>query len=243
MIAVDYTHVPAPVYSVPVVGKLEQYPVRRIYCVGRNYADHALEMGIDPRTEAPFFFCKPTDTVLAAADQEDVLEVPYPSLTNNLHHEVELVVAIGRGGRDIAVGTAMEHIYGYAVGIDLTRRDLQLAMRKSGRPWEIGKTFDRCAPISAIHPLTSIGSIDGAAITLHVDDTLRQFSTLDKLIWSVPEIVADLSRHFTLQPGDLIFTGTPEGVGPVTQGQVLTASIEGLGALKVRISPAYRSVA
>ncbi|WP_288251410.1 fumarylacetoacetate hydrolase family protein [uncultured Hydrogenophaga sp.] len=235
--AIRYTHLPS-VTTVPVVGRSERYPVRRVYCVGRNYADHAIEMGIDPRTDPPFFFCKPADTVFAPEDQGEVLEVPYPPQTSNLHHEVELVVAIGEGGRNIDIRRAHEHIFGYAVGIDMTRRDLQLAMRKAGKPWEIGKTFERCAPMSAICPLHLCGRIDQGEIALTVQGQPRQKSDLSKLIWSVSEIIADLSRLYTLRPGDLIFTGTPEGVGPVVPGDTMRASIGGLATLEVKVAAA-----
>lgn len=235
MDSLQYVHAPV-VTSVPVLGRAERFPINRVYCVGRNYADHALEMGVDPRTDPPFFFCKPADTVYAPQEPDETLSLAYPPGTVNLHHEVELVLAIGRGGRDIAVDSALDHVFGYAVGIDMTRRDLQLAMRQAGKPWEIGKSFERCAPISALHPVGLTGVIDSGVIELSVDGELRQRSDLSKLIWSIPEIIADLSRLFTLQPGDLIFTGTPEGVGPVLPGHTMTARIEGLGALQVRIT-------
>lgn len=237
-----YTHA-AQVHSVPVLGRSERFPVRRVYCVGRNYADHAIEMGVDPRSDPPFFFCKPADTVFAPEEGGTRLTLAYPPKTQNLHHEVELVLAIGRGGRDIPVERATEHLFGYAVGIDMTRRDLQLAMRAAGKPWEIGKTFERCAPISALHPIEATGPIERGAITLDVDGQVRQHSDLSKLIWSVPEIIADLSRLFTLRPGDLVFTGTPEGVGPVVAGQTMTARIAGLGVLQVQMVDAEAEVA
>jgi len=240
--AIRYTHLPS-VTTVPVVGQTERYPVRRVYCVGRNYADHAIEMGVDPRDDPPFFFCKPADTVFAPEDKDEVLVVPYPPRTENLHHEVELVVAIGDGGRNIEVGRAHEHIFGYAVGIDMTRRDLQLAMRKTGKPWEIGKTFERCAPMSAICPLYLCGRIESGEIELRVQGQPRQKSNLSKLIWSVSEIIADLSNLYTLRAGDLIFTGTPEGVGPVVPGDTMEASIGSLATLRVRVSEAEGAAA
>ena len=224
----DYVISPPSLASVPVAGSTARFPVRRVYCVGRNYADHALEMGVDPRAEEPFFFCKPADTVVSSAD--GVVDVPYPSATTNLHHEVELVVAIGEAGS----------VWGYAVGIDMTRRDLQQAMRKQGKPWEIGKTFERCAPIGPIHPREQVGELARGRIELQVGGQRRQASDLGKLIWSVPEIIAALSKYYTLQPGDLIFTGTPEGVGPVQVGDELVAAIESLGELRVRITEAAR---
>ncbi|MBB1601017.1 fumarylacetoacetate hydrolase family protein [Variovorax sp. UMC13] len=227
---------PAPaVTSVPVAGGRGAFPVRRVYCVGRNYADHALEMGVDPRAEPPFFFCKPTDTVVS--NPTGAVPVPYPPQTQNLHHEVELVVAIGKGGANIAVEDAASHICGHAIGIDMTRRDLQLAMRKSGKSWEIGKTFERCAPVGPIVPLDQTGELTQGAIALTVNGAPRQASDLSKLIWSTREIIAALSRYFTLAPGDLIFTGTPEGVGAVVEGDLLEASVAGLGTLQVRITP------
>ncbi len=223
------------VTSVPVAGGYGVFPVRRVYCVGRNYADHALEMGVDPRAEPPFFFCKPTDTVVSNASGP--VAVPYPPETRNLHHEVELVVAIGKGGANIAADDAASHIWGHAVGIDMTRRDLQQAMRQGGKPWEIGKTFERCAPVGTIVPLADTGELTRGAIALTVNGERRQASDLSKLIWSTREIIATLSRLFTLMPGDLIFTGTPEGVGAVLDGDLLEATIEGLPGLQVRIAP------
>ncbi|GAB4061449.1 fumarylacetoacetate hydrolase family protein [Uliginosibacterium sediminicola] len=230
-----YTHA-AHITSVPVAGRTQRFPIHRVYCVGRNYADHALEMGVDPRIDPPFFFCKPADTVFAPETPEAVLELAYPPQTSNLHYEVELVVAIGRGGRNITKENAHEHIFGYAVGIDMTRRDLQQAMRKAGKPWEIGKSFERCAPIGQIQPLASTGIIDSGEIQLSVAGKPCQHSNLDKLIWSIPEIIADLSALFTLQAGDLIFTGTPEGVGPVVAGDTMLAEVAGVGQLQVRVT-------
>ncbi len=221
----------APV-GVPVAGGGTLFPVRRVYCVGRNYAAHAREMGSDPQREPPFFFCKPGDAVVPAAPGS-TLELPYPSRTANLHHEVELVVAIGRGGRDIAAAEAAAHVYGYAIGLDMTRRDLQLEMRNAGRPWEIGKAFDASAPIGPIHRGAPAAR---AAIELAVNGQLRQRSSLDQMIWSIDDTIAHLSGYFELRPGDLIFTGTPEGVGAVVPGDVLEARIEGLGDLRVRIA-------
>lgn len=237
MSGTDYTHALPPLPSVPVVGTDQRFAVRRIYCVGRNYADHAIEMGIDPRKDPPFFFLKPADTLLCAESAQHVPLLPYPPLTKNLHHEVELVLAIGRGGRDIPVDQALQHLYGYAVGLDMTRRDLQFQMREAGKSWEIGKTFEHCAPIGPIHPLSVVGELSAGEIAVTVDGELRQRSDLSKLIWSVPEIIADLSRYFTLQPGDLIYSGTPEGVGPVLPGQLMHATIAGLQPLSVRVTP------
>jgi fumarylpyruvate hydrolase len=223
-----------PVAAVPVEdGAGGQFPVHRIYCVGRNYVEHALEMGGSGR-EAPFFFMKPADAVLPAAGA--AVEMRYPSLTQSLHHEVELVVAIGRGGRDIPAARAMEHVWGYAVGIDMTRRDLQAEAKKQGRPWSIAKGFDQSAPIGPIVPAARCAVGPDAAIELRVNGSVRQSSRIGKMIWSVPEIVEHLSRAWELQPGDLVFTGTPEGVAAVVAGDALAARIDGLPALELRIT-------
>lgn len=226
---------PPPVQaSVPVVGHSERFPVHRIYCVGRNYAEHAKEMGFTGR-EAPFFFMKPADAVLCA-DEGAVLSMPYPSLTNNLHHEIELVVAIGKGGKHIPAAQAMEHIWGYAVGLDMTRRDLQNDMKKQGRPWCIGKAFEASAPISAITPAAQAGDVQHAEIWLQVNGQDRQRSNVNQLIWNIAETIEHLSNAWELQPGDLIMTGTPEGVGAVQTGDVLEGGISGLGTLRVNIT-------
>jgi fumarylpyruvate hydrolase len=225
--------IPAPRQAtVPVVGGGE-FPVRRIYCVGRNYAEHAQEMGFTGR-EPPFFFLKPADAVLPVADGATG-EMAYPPLTKNLHHEIELVVAIGTGGRDIAVEDAARHIWGYAIGLDMTRRDLQGEMKKQGRPWCIGKGFDQSAPIGPIHPMAATGELTRGAITVAVNGQPRQKGDLSELIWSVNETIATLSQAWTLQPGDLVFTGTPAGVGAVVAGDVLEGAIEGLGTLRVAV--------
>lgn len=206
-----------PVPAVPIRGGDSVFPVRRIYCVGRNYAAHAREMGFDPNREPPFFFCKPADAIVNVPIGKTV-EVPYPSKTSEYHHEIELVVAIGSAGSDIAVEDALTHVFGYAVGLDMTRRDLQLALRDKGRPWELGKAFDQSAPIAPLNRASEIGHIDRGALWVQVNGEDRQRTDLSKLIWSVPEIIANLSTYFELQPGDLIYTGTPEGVGPVHRG-------------------------
>ena len=221
---------PLPV-SVGVEGVDDRFFVRRIICVGRNYAAHAREMGADPDKEPPFFFFKPTDTIV-----ENGASVPYPPMTSNLHHEVELVVAIGEGGADLAVEDAQGRIFGYAVGIDMTRRDLQLKAREMGRPWDWGKGFDHSAPCSAIVPASRIGHPSTNKITLKVNDELRQGATLSDLIWTVPEIVSIVSGAMALQPGDLIFTGTPAGVGPLNRGDSVVAEVEGVARLEVMIS-------
>lgn len=226
---------PPPVQaSVPVVGHSERFPVHRIYCVGRNYAEHAKEMGFTGR-EAPFFFMKPADAVLCA-DEGAALSMPYPSLTSNLHHEIELVVAIGKGGKHIPAAQAMEHIWGYAVGLDMTRRDLQNDMKKQGRPWCIGKAFEASAPISAITPAAQSGDVQNAEIWLQVNGQDRQRSNVNQLIWNIAETIEHLSNAWELQPGDLIMTGTPEGVGAVQTGDVLEGGISGLGTLRVNIT-------
>jgi fumarylpyruvate hydrolase len=225
--------IPAPRQAtVPVAGGGE-FPVHRIYCVGRNYAEHAQEMGFSGR-EPPFFFMKPADAVLPVADGTTG-EMAYPPLTKNLHHEIELVVAIGAGGRDIAVEDAAKHIWGYAIGLDMTRRDLQNDMKKQGRPWSIGKGFDQSAPIGPIHPIASTGELTKGAITVAVNGQPRQKGDLTELIWSVNETIATLSQAWTLQPGDLVFTGTPAGVAAVVAGDVMEGAIAGLGTLRVAV--------
>jgi len=214
---------------VPVIGSDAAFPVRRIYCVGRNYAAHAREMGADPSREPPFFFMKPADAVTPAG------RLPYPTDTQNLHPEVELVAAIRRGGTDIPVASALDHVFGYAVGIDLTKRDRQNEAKAAAQPWERSKGFDFSAPISPILPLTAEHAPRAGRISLAVNGALRQDADLDAMIWSVAEIVARASQIWTLAPGDLIFTGTPEGVGPVAFGDVLEARIENVGGLRVEI--------
>jgi fumarylpyruvate hydrolase len=222
----------APPVLVPVVGD-GAFPVHRIYCVGRNYAEHAKEMGHSGR-EPPFFFLKPADTIVVVPAGETGA-IDYPGLTADLHHEVELVVAIGRGGRDIAPEQAGAHVYGYAIGLDMTRRDLQAEMKKQGRPWEIGKAFEQSAPIGPIHPKAATGTLTHGAITLSVNGQPRQRGDLGDLIWNVDETIAAISRAWTLAPGDLIYTGTPAGVGAVVRGDVMEAAIEGLGTLRVAV--------
>lgn len=224
---------PAPT-SVPVIGSADRFAVHRIYCVGRNYAEHAKEMGFTGR-EPPFFFMKPADAVLAVNDG-DIGTLPYPSLTANLHHEIELVVAIGKGGKNIAAADALQHVYGYAIGLDMTRRDLQNDMKKQGRPWCIGKGFDDSAPIGPITPAAQAGDVAQAAIWLQINGQERQCSNVSQLIWSIAETIEHLSNAWTLQPGDLIYTGTPEGVGAVVQGDLLEAGVDGLGTLRLRVA-------
>jgi fumarylpyruvate hydrolase len=225
----------APAQAVVAVdGSSDLLPVHRIYCVGRNYAEHQKEMGFSGR-EAPFFFMKPADAVLPVP-HGSVGEMPYPGETSNLHHEIELVVAIGRAGRNIAAADATKHIWGYAVGLDMTRRDLQLALRDKGRPWDVAKGFDCSAPISPVKPILASGEITAAQIWLNVNGQRRQASDVSMLIWSVNETIEHLSKFYELKPGDLIFTGTPEGVGPVVKGDELEGGIAGLGTLKLRIA-------
>ena len=228
-----YTFEPEAPIAVPVTGSDALFPVRRVYCVGRNYAAHAREMGFSDR-EPPFFFCKPDNAVVVVAPGATV-DLRYPSLTSNLQHEIELVVAIGAEGRDIPVESALDHVFGYGVGIDMTRRDLQFAMRDKGRPWEIGKAFDESAPIGPLVPAATFGAIGTQAIWLTADGADRQRSDVSQLIWSVPEVIANLSTYFMLKPGDLIYSGTPEGVGKVERGQTLEGGIDGLGSIRVKL--------
>ncbi|PIF90649.1 fumarylpyruvate hydrolase [Acidovorax sp. 62] len=229
----SYVFQPAAVISVPVVGSGAQFPVHRIYCVGRNYEEHAKEMGFTGR-EPPFFFMKPADAIVYTAPGETT-PLPYPSLTANLHHEIELVVAIGKGGKNIAAADALQHIYGYAVGLDMTRRDLQNDMKKQGRPWCIGKGFDHSAPIGPITPAAQAGDVGRAAIWLQVNGADRQRSTVAQLIWNIAETIEHLSTAWELQPGDLIYTGTPEGVGAVVTGDVLEGGVDGLGSIRLKL--------
>ena len=229
----DYTFTPPAQVVVPVAGSTQVFPVHRVYCVGRNYVEHAKEMGHTGR-EAPFFFLKPTDSLLVVP-AGTTGEMPYPAMTSDLHHEIELVVAIGKGGRDIAAGDAAEHIWGYAVGLDMTRRDLQGEAKKLGRPWDTGKGFDLSAPIAPLHPLSETGLMDKGNIRLTVNGKPRQNSDISKLIWNVAEMIEHLSRYFELQPGDLIFTGTPEGVAAVQKGDLLEGAVDGLTELRVKV--------
>jgi fumarylpyruvate hydrolase len=229
----NYVFTPAPVVAIPVVGQGQQFPVRRVYCVGRNYAEHAKEMGFTGREE-PFFFSKPADALLVVQDGEQG-QMHYPSKTANLHYEMELVVALGSGGRDIPVERAQDCVFGYALGLDMTRRDLQGEAKKQGRPWEVGKAFDEGGPIGPIHPVSQTGALAAGRITLSVNGQMKQDSNLDQLIWSIPESIAYLSTLFELKAGDLIFSGTPEGVGPVVVGDELVGSFDGLGQLKLKL--------
>lgn len=234
----DHFIIPAQsIVGLPVNGSTARFPVRRVYCVGRNYAAHAREMGFDPDREPPFFFCKPNDAEsIVPVPAGTGIKLPYPSRTENYHYEIELVVAIGKQGRDIAPEDAAAHIFGYAVGLDMTRRDLQMRMREQGRPWEIGKAFDFSAPIGPITRIADCGLLEAGAIALSVDGVTVQSSDLAKLIWNVSETIAQLSTLFELRPGDLIMTGTPEGVGAVRPGQRLVGTVDGLTPISVEIA-------
>ena len=224
----------SPVVGLPIVGSSDLFPVRRVYCVGRNYAEHAKEMGFTGR-EDPFFFCKPADALVAVPSGKPG-HIKYPSKTANLHYEMELVVALGKGGVDIPVEQANDCIFGYALGLDMTRRDLQNECKKQGRPWEIGKAFDESGPIGPIHPRDVVGTLDKGAITLQVNGVQRQSSDLSQMMWAVPETITYLSGLFELKAGDLIFTGTPEGVGAVVKGDKMVGHIAGLGDFEVCVS-------
>lgn len=232
----NYVFNPMPIVGLPIKNTDALFPVRRIYCVGRNYAAHAREMGFDPDREPPFFFCKPNDAESIVSVQADqTVTIPYPALTSNYHYEIELVVAIGKDAKNISVEEAAEHIYGYAVGLDMTRRDLQMGMREQGRPWEIGKAFDYSAPVGVIHPISETGELNAADIHLTVNGETKQRSDVTHLIWNVAETIANLSNLFELKQGDLIFTGTPEGVGAVVKGDEMRAEVAGLTGITVRV--------
>ncbi|MDH6235305.1 fumarylacetoacetate hydrolase family protein [Cryobacterium sp. CG_9.6] len=231
--------VPSPT-SLPVAGSPERFFVHRVYCVGRNYADHAREMGNDPDREPPFFFAKPADAIFAVDEGVPARhvaphEVPYPPQTHNLHFEMELVVAIGRGGSDIEPHAALDHVWGYGAGVDLTRRDLQDTAKSLRRPWDLSKGFDFSAPCTPLVPASGGGHPASARIWLNVDDEPKQMGDLADQIWAVPDIVAALSRSVTLLPGDVIFTGTPAGVGALVPGNVVTGGIDGIGELSFRV--------
>ncbi len=228
----SYVIAPPPVPSVAVAGTDQRFPVRRIICVGRNYEAHAREMGKDPTREAPFFFMKPADAIV-----EDGATIPYPPDTSNLHYEIEMTVAIGTGGTDIAEADALNHVWGYGVGIDLTRRDRQGEAKDAGRPWEWGKGFDRSAPMAPLHPVSAVGHIAKGRIWLAVNGKVRQDQDVADLIWSVPEIIAICSRSMALQPGDVIMTGTPAGVGAIVAGDVVTGGVAGLGEITLTLGP------
>jgi len=221
---------PAPIPTLPVVGSQALFPVHRIYCVGRNFADHAIEMGHDPNKEPPFFFQKNPDTlVLPGAD------FPYPSQSKDVHPEVELVVALKSGGKDISLDRALDCVFGYAVGLDMTRRDLQNEAKKAGRPWETGKAFDASAPCGPLHPVSEVGHPTEGDIWIKVNGETRQTGNLNQMIWKVPEMISYLSGLFTLQPGDLIFAGTPAGVGAIVKGDVMVAHVDGIDELTFKV--------
>jgi fumarylpyruvate hydrolase len=229
----EFVFLPPSIPSVEVAGTRKRFPVHRIYCVGRNYAEHAVEMGSDPKADPPVFFTKPADAIVANGGA-----VPYPPRTENFHYEVELVVAIGGAGRHITAGNALGHVFGYAVGNDLTRRDLQSASKKKGLPWDTSKAFDASAPIGAIRP-ASLGHVERGPIWLSVNGEVRQQSDISAMIWSVPFIIAELSTLFELKAGDLIYTGTPAGVGPLKPGDEVECGIEGLQSLRNTITAAH----
>jgi fumarylpyruvate hydrolase len=230
----NYLFTPPATVSVPVLGSDQRFPVNRIYCVGRNYEEHAKEMGFTGR-EPPFFFLKPANAIVVV-DKGATGSMPYPSLTKNMHHEIELVAAIGKGGKNIKAADALQHVWGYAVGLDMTRRDLQGEMKKQGRPWCIGKAFDHSAPIGPIIPVAQAGDIHNAEIAVTVNGEHRQKSNVAKLIWNIAETIEHLSAAWELQPGDLIYTGTPEGVNAVVSGDLMVGTITGLPDLRVKVS-------
>jgi fumarylpyruvate hydrolase len=222
-----YVFQPTPLPALPVRGSDKLFPVHRVYCVGRNYAEHAIEMGHDPSKEPPFFFQKNPDNLVTDG------KFPYPTKSADVHHEIEMVVALGKGGDNIPVEEALDHVFGYGVGLDMTRRDLQGEAKKLGRPWEVGKAFEASAPCGPLVPASEIGHPTSGAVTLKVNGELRQQGDLNQLIWKVPEIISYLSGLFTLQPGDIIMTGTPAGVGAVARGDVLQGEVEGVGRIEV----------
>lgn len=226
----EFVITPPAIASVAVAGSTERFPIRRVFCVGRNYASHAREMGSDPQREPPFFFTKPADAVIPATGT-----VPYPSATSDLHHEIELVVALGGGGTNIAPADALNLVWGYGVGLDLTRRDMQAAAKDIGRPWDMAKGFDASAPCSPLIPASKLGHPADQVIWLDVNGLRRQEGNLNELIWSIPEVIAALSRLVTLAPGDLIYTGTPGGVGPLNPGDEVNAGVDGVAQFKLTI--------
>ncbi|WP_068114775.1 fumarylacetoacetate hydrolase family protein [Tropicimonas marinistellae] len=219
-----------PVASLPVAGSEASFPVRRVYCIGRNYAAHAIEMGHDPDREPPFFFQKNPDNLDVSG------EFPYPDHSNDVHHEVEMLVALKSGGRNIQLGDALDHVYGYGVALDMTRRDLQGEMKKMGRPWEIGKAFERSAPAGPVYPVSAVGHPTSGLVQLKVNGEVRQEGDLNQMIWKVPEMISYLSEYFELSAGDVILSGTPSGVGPVARGDSMEASVEGLGTLSLSVT-------
>jgi fumarylpyruvate hydrolase len=225
-----YVIPPPPITSLRVVGSADEFPVRRIYCIGRNYAEHAIEMGHDPSKEPPFFFQKNPDNILPEGR-----DFPYPPKSEDVHFEIELVVALKQGGTNILVEKALDCVFGYAVGLDMTRRDLQGEAKKLGRPWEIGKAFEHSAPCSAIVPAATVGPLTQGAISLELNGEIRQQGDLNQMIWKIPEMISYLSDYFTLAPGDLVMSGTPAGVGAVKRGDRLRGRVEGVGELDVKV--------
>ena len=222
--------IPAPpVVTLPIAGSVEMFPVRRVYCIGRNYAAHAIEMGHDPDREAPFFFQKNPDNLDTSG------EFPYPAKTSDVHYEIEMAVVLKTGGQNIPVADALNHVFGYALSLDMTRRDLQGEQKKAGRPWEIGKAFERSAPIGKIHTVEEVGHLYTGRVELKVNDEIKQEGDLNQMIWKVPEMISYLSDYFELAAGDVILSGTPAGVGPIVKGDVMQVSIEGLGSMSVPV--------
>jgi fumarylpyruvate hydrolase len=225
----NYVIAKPPVVAIPVVGRDASFPVRRVYCIGRNYAAHAIEMGHDPDREPPFFFQKNPNNLDPSG------EFPYPAHSSDVHHEVEMSVMLKSGGTNIPVGEALDHVYGYALSLDMTRRDLQGVMKKMGRPWEIGKAFERSAPVGPVHPASDVGHLDHGSVTLKVNGELRQEGDLNQMIWKVPEMISYLSEYFELAAGDVIMSGTPSGVGPVAKGDTMEMAVEGIGKMTVKV--------
>ncbi|MDP0926665.1 fumarylacetoacetate hydrolase family protein [Paracoccus onubensis] len=228
-ISPEFVISPPPVASLPVAGSDKVFPVNRVFCIGRNYAAHAVEMGHDPDREPPFFFFKSPGNLTSDGT------FAYPPMTEDVHHEIELIVALKQGGRNIPQETALDHVWGYGIGLDMTRRDLQGEAKKMGRPWEVGKSFEQSGPCGPLSPASEIGHPTEGEITLDINNERRQSGDLNQMIWKIPEMIAILSQYFDLQPGDLIMTGTPAGVGAVKKGDVMTGSIAGLGELTVRV--------
>ena len=218
-----------PTIALPIAGTIDQFPVRRVYCIGRNYAAHAIEMGHDPDREPPFFFQKNPDNLDSSG------EFPYPSKTADVHHEIEMAVMLKSGGKNIPLENALDHVFGYALSLDMTRRDLQGAQKKMGRPWEIGKAFERSAPVGVIHIVESVGHLDQGRVELKVNGEIKQEGDLNQMIWKVPEMISYLSDYFEMAAGDVILSGTPAGVGPIVKGDVMDVSVEGLGSMSIPV--------
>ncbi|MFT6304476.1 MAG: fumarylpyruvate hydrolase [Granulosicoccus sp.] len=225
----DFAIEQPPIVSLPVVGSTANFPVRRVYCIGRNYAAHAVEMGHDPDRELPFFFQKNPDNL------DSTGEFPYPPKTSDVHHEIEMAVMLKSGGNNISLDDALNHVYGYALSLDMTRRDLQGEQKKMGRPWEIGKAFERSAPVGPIHTVESVGHLDQGLVQLKVNGAVKQEGDLNQMIWKVPEMISYLSDYFELAAGDVILSGTPAGVGPIVKGDVMEVSVEGLGSMNISV--------